>query len=236
MSLSPMQEVFILLEDEKEVPLYRLNRWGKQTRGVLAKLKKFGWVNRTINSGEIYYKINDKGEKAIDRFLKPLKVSGQWDGRWRLVMLNVPESNRGLRDKLRRDLSRLGLGLLQASVWITPNDIQDDIEQLSEKYHLHGALKFFEVTRNQNLDKTIIEKAWNTSDISDLYKKFNFQAARVLKTIDRDPNQRFTAKKLIFELALIMQKDPYLPTEFRDKDELRYQAYEFYQALRVYAV
>ena len=38
MALTPLQEIFVLLEDEKEVPLFRLNRWGKQARGVIGKL------------------------------------------------------------------------------------------------------------------------------------------------------------------------------------------------------
>lgn len=236
MPLSPMQEIFILLEDEKEVPLYRLNRWGRQARGVLAKLKKLGWATKVINSGESYYRITEKGEKAIDRILKPLKSGGSWDGRWRLVMFDIPESKRGLRDRLRRDLAKLGLGILQASVWISPNDIKDDIAKLSEKYDIGPSLKFFEVARNQNLDKTIIEKSWNLPELSDAYKKFNFQAERILKTIDRDPNQKFTAKKLIFEFALIKQKDPFLPVEFRDQDTLRKKAQELYQLLRAYIV
>jgi phenylacetic acid degradation operon negative regulatory protein len=236
MSLTPMQEIFILLEDEKEVALFRLNRWGRQARGVLAKLTKLGWAAKSPNASEPSYRITEKGEKAIDNILKPLKAGGTWDGRWRLVMFDVPESKRALRDRLRRDLTKLGLGILQASVWISPNDIKDDITKLCQKYDIGPSLKFFEVSRNQNLDKTIIEKSWNLPEISDEYKMFNLHAERILKSIDRDPNQKFTAKKLIFELALIKQKDPFLPVEFRDQDALRNKAQELYQSLRSYII
>ncbi len=236
MALTAMYEIFILLEDEKHVPLYRLNRWGRKTRGVLSKLKKLGWAKKISKNNETGYEISEDGEKAIDEFLKPLKRTGIWDGRWRLVMFDVPEKKRALRDTLRRELTKLGLGILQSSVWITPIDVKNEIESLVGKYQLGGQLKFFEVTHNKNLDQTIIEKAWKMSKLSDEYRRFNVEALRILKLIDKEPNQRFTAKKLIFEYALLLQKDPVLPAEFRTRDEARTTAHELYLKLRSYAV
>jgi len=236
MLLTPMQEIFVLLEDEKQVPLFRLNRWGRQARGVLSKLKKISWAKRVNQAGEIYYEITGQGEKAIDNFLKPLKFSEKWDGRWRLVMFDVPEAKRGLRDNIRRELTKLGLGILQASVWISPNDIRDDIVKIIKKYNLSGEIKFFEVLRNPNLDKTIIEKSWNLEELYDDYRQYILRAARILNKIDKDPNQVFTAKKLIFEYALILRKDPILPWEYREQDELRKKAHDIYLKLRSFIV
>ncbi len=236
MALTPLQEIFVLLEDEKKVPLFRLNRWGKQARGVLAKLKKSDWIEKIINDGEVYYQITAKGEKAIDGYLKPLKQLGKWDGRWRLVMFDIPESERDVRDRLRRALTNLGLGILQASVWISPNDIKDEVKEIANKLNLGSKIKFFEVTRNKTLDKTIIEKSWNLPDLADNFRLFNLQAERVLKNIQKDPNARFSAKKYIFAYALLLQKDPKLPWEFRQKDELRKTAHELYLKLRDFAV
>lgn len=232
MAITVMQEIFILLEDEKEVPFFRLNRWGRQSRGALAKLAKLGWAQKTKKDGEIYYQITAKGEKEFDKILKPLRQSGSWDGRWRLVMFDIPENQRAVRDRLRRALTRLGLGILQASVWISPNDIRKDIEEIAKRLNLEGAIRFFEVSRNENLNKTIIEKSWNLPELSDLYKKFNFSAERLSKFSTKKNNHRLATKKLIFEYALILQKDPILPWEFRQKDDLRQKAHENYLALR----
>ncbi len=236
MSLSPLQEIFILLEDEKKVPLYRLNRWGKQTRGVLAKLKNYGWTDKKLIDGEPHYIITTEGEKEFDRVLKNLKETGNWDGRWRLVIFNVPETKRDLRDRIRRALGLLGMGILQPSVWISPKDIKNEVANIRTRLKLENTLKFFEVSRNAALDKTIIEKSWKLADIEDDYKKFNFNAERILKVLDKDPNPRFTAKKFIFQYALILQKDPILPWEFREKDTLRKLAHELYLKLRGYVV
>lgn len=236
MGLTPLQEIFVLLEDEKKVPLFRLNRWGKQARGVLAKLKKYGWAEKLSENGEIYYKITDKGDKAVDKLLTPLKTTGKWDGRWRLVMFDIPESRRDTRDKLRRALSNLGMGILQASVWISPNDIRKDVAEIVERLDLGTSLKFFEVTRNSALDRTIIDKSWNLPELEDSYKSFLLRSERILNAINKDPNACFTAKKLIFEYALLLQKDPIFPWEFRQKDELRQKTHQIYLKLRSFIV
>lgn len=232
MALTPMQEIFILLENEKEVPLYRLNRWGKKARGALAKLKKQALIEKHTKDNETYYRITAKGEKEFDQTLKPLKAIGSWDGRWRLVLFDIPETKRDVRDRLRRALSKLGLGILQASVWITPNDIKTEIDQISQRLNLVEAIKYFEVSRNKALDKKIIEKSWNLPELSDLYRRFNLEAERFLKINRHLPNHKYSIKKLIYEYALIMQKDPIMPQEFRQKDVLRKKAHQNYLDLR----
>lgn len=234
MALSPMEEIFILLEDEKQVPAYRINRWGKVASGALAKLKKLGWAQKNTKSSETVYQITPKGEKEIDRLLASLKTTGKWDGKWRLVLFDIPEVQRYVRDRLRRALKRLGLGILQASVWITPNNIKNEVAEIEKRMSLTSKIKYFEISRNTNLDQKIIEKAWNLGELSDQYRKFNFNAERLLKTLNRDPNPRFTAKKLIFEYALILKNDPILVWEFRQKDQLRKAANELYLKLRKY--
>src|SRR3990167_665435 len=232
MALLPMYEIFILLEDEKEVPLYRLNRWGRKARGVLSKLKNNGWAEKVKKENEIFYRITQKGEQEFDKILNPLREAGQWDGRWRLVIFDIPESKRHIRDQLRRSLDKLGMGILKSSVWISPHNIKKEIEEIGQRLHLKDTLRYFEVTRNPHLDKTIMEKSWDLPDIANLYQKFNFDANRLFRTIDKVQNQRYLAKKLIFEYAKILKKDPQLPREFREKDLLRKKAHDYYLNLR----
>lgn len=43
-----------------------------------------------------------------------------WDGKWRMVMFDVPERRRRVRDQLRRLLQNAGLVRLHDSVWVHP--------------------------------------------------------------------------------------------------------------------
>lgn len=235
MSLSTMQEILILLEDEKKVPLFRLNRWGRPAQGALSKLKNMGFTKKEIVGDETYYTITEKGEDYFDSTLKFLKQSKKWDDKWRLVMFNIPETQRATRDKLRRALDGLGLGILQPSVWISPYDIKNDVEAISKKYKLAKHLKFFEVTAGEVLNSQILEKSWNLPEINILLERFIKEAEWIIKKMGKGNGDRFNAKKLIFEYALIIKKDPHLPMKFIEKNELRKKAHEIYLNLRKFA-
>lgn len=235
MPLTTMQEIFILLEDEKAVPIYRLERWGRPARGALAKLKSLGLSEKVNKDTENYYQITTKGEEYIDDILGTLKAKGTWDKKWRMVMVEIPESNRALRDKLRRILSNLGLGLLQAGVWISPQDIKEKIIKIDQELDLGSQLKFFEVNSTPSLDQQIIEKSWNIPAIDEELTKFIKGAEWSLKAMGKGNGDNFNAKKLIFEYALILKKGPNLPKEFLVQNETREKAHEIYLKLRKFA-
>ena len=236
MQLSTMQEVLILLEDEKEIPLYRLNRWGRSVRGVLAKLKTLDWAKKISREGEIFYRISEKGEKYFDETLSVLRDRGTWDKKWRLVIFDIPESNRATRDKLRRALGNIGMGILQASVWISAQDQKEKILKINQRLNLQNNLKYFEVTSSPTLNKQIIDKAWNLPEVNLNLERFIKESERALKNMGTRNGDRFKAKKLIFQYALILKKDPALPDQFIQGDNLRAKAREIYLKLRVYTV
>jgi phenylacetic acid degradation operon negative regulatory protein len=236
MSLSTMQEMLILLEDEKSVPLFRLNRWGRSARGALSKLKNMGFIDKYKKDDDVYYKITDNGEKYFDDTLKVLKENDLWDGKWRLVIFNIPETNRALRDKLRRSLTGLGMGILQGSVWISTKNIKSKIDKIAEKLKAEKYIKYFEVTSSQGLNQQIIENAWNLPEINLALERFVKEGARGLKNMGKGNGDRFKAKSLIFEYALILKKDPKLPKEFIEQNNIRNEANKIYLELRHYAI
>ena len=236
MSLSTMQEIFILLEDEREVPYYRLKRWGRPARGALAKLKSLGLVDKTITNSETFYTITKAGEEYADDVLGLLKTKKGWDKKWRLIMFEIPETQRALRDKLRRKLTSLGLGILQSSVWITPNDIKNEIEEIRNSFDLGSQLKYFEVSATPTLNQQIIEKSWNIPAINLELERFVKDATWAMKAMGKGNGDRFNAKKLVFEYALILKSGPVLPPEFIEKNEVRKKAQDAYFKLREYIV
>ena len=46
---------------------------------------------------------------------------GEWDGRWLVVVLRVPEERREVRHQLRTRLAWAGLGSMGGGVWLTPH-------------------------------------------------------------------------------------------------------------------
>jgi phenylacetic acid degradation operon negative regulatory protein len=52
--------------------------------------------------------------------------SREWDGRWRLVLFDVPTVQNAQRTRLRRYLRDRGFGYLQNSVWIAPDPLEEE--------------------------------------------------------------------------------------------------------------
>ncbi len=56
----------------------------------------------------------------------------RWDGKWRLLMFDIPEKLRGLRHTFRRKLKQLGFYHFQRSVFILPYECKKEIDLLTD--------------------------------------------------------------------------------------------------------
>jgi len=110
----------------------------KKYRSVLVarnRLEKHGLIKR---HGK-FMKLTPKGEKKLSEWKRleyivprPLK----WDGKWRVLIFDIPERQRELRDKVRNTLKTVGFKQLQQSVWIYPFDCEDFITLLKMDFKI----------------------------------------------------------------------------------------------------
>jgi len=67
-----------------------------------------------------------------------------WDGKWRIIIFDVPEISRKDRDFLRNQLRWLGFMELQKSVWIFPYEIKSELKEFIKlcRLKLKGDVRF----------------------------------------------------------------------------------------------
>ncbi|NBV78119.1 CRISPR-associated endonuclease Cas2 [bacterium] len=65
-----------------------------------------------------------------------LTTSRKWDGRWRVVVFDVPEKRRAARDRLRSVLKMIGFAKVQSSVWIYPYECEDIVRLIKANFIL----------------------------------------------------------------------------------------------------
>ncbi len=82
-----------------------------------------------------WYQLRDKAIK----FAKPPK---KWDGKWRVVIFDIPEENRSFRAVLREHLYYLKFHKLQHSVFVSPYPYE---KQLKELVEIYGATKYVRI-------------------------------------------------------------------------------------------
>lgn len=90
--------------------------------------------------GTTLVKLTDKGHVRFLRYkleeLSNTLNKKKWDGRWRIIIFDVPEKERSKRDSFRAFLNSLKFYQLQESVYLTPYPCEDEMEYLRDYYHL----------------------------------------------------------------------------------------------------
>jgi len=75
-----------------------------------------------------------------------ISIPSKWDGKWRIVMFDIPEKLRKGRDALREKLRRLHFEELQKSIWVYPYPCEDEIDFVVEFFGLRKYVRLGELT------------------------------------------------------------------------------------------
>jgi len=132
--------------------------YSKISSGVF-NLKRYGYLKEgKINNRQKLY-LTSKGKTEIIKNILKRRKKRRWDGKWRMVIFDIPEINRRSRDFLRRELQWIGFKELQKSVWIFPYDFEKEFKVL---------LKFWKINFQGDIRFLIIEKM-NDKDIQKFF-------------------------------------------------------------------
>lgn len=92
---------------------------------AIARLKKKGFIEADkTDTGQTILKLTDEGKTMV---LLTSDNEEDWDGKWRVVIFDIPEQKRLIRDLFRRNLKKWGFKYLQKSVWISKKNITDKL-------------------------------------------------------------------------------------------------------------
>jgi phenylacetic acid degradation operon negative regulatory protein len=155
------------LNESFESWAYRNGLWRQ-----VAELERQRFIERRAGAaGARIYRLTDQGRlHALGGRDPQVQWSRAWDGRWRLVLFDLPTAQNTQRSQLRRYLRAKGFGYLQNSVWITPDPLDEEAQLL------HGATIDVEsliLLRAQpcagESNAEIVAGAWDFDHINQLY-------------------------------------------------------------------
>jgi hypothetical protein len=97
--------------------------------------------------------LTEKGRQQTLRYrIEGLEIPKpkQWDGKWRVVFFDVPESKRKIRDALRHKLKELDFREWQKSVFVHPYPCFDELNFVIEFFEARPYVRLAEITRVTN--------------------------------------------------------------------------------------
>ncbi|MCD6149246.1 CRISPR-associated endonuclease Cas2 [bacterium] len=116
------------------------------------------------NKGEWWnIELTKKGKKQAQKIgFNKLEISKpkKWDKKWRVVIFDIPENKKIVREALRKKIQKLGFQELQKSVFIYPYPCNKEIEMV---------INFFKA---EKFAKQFIATDFNKSTEKKLRKKF----------------------------------------------------------------
>ncbi len=149
-----------LVEDQQknQTQNYALNR-------SIKNMGDLGLIETIKSDREDYARLTAKGRQklaSIKLDSKSTLISNNWDGKWRIILLDLPESRKAERESIRYLLKKANFVCLKNSAWISPypfehmfenikkdlgltNEIMiivtDKLDEASEKYILENLAK-----------------------------------------------------------------------------------------------
>ncbi|QQG43099.1 MAG: hypothetical protein HYW45_02750 [Candidatus Daviesbacteria bacterium] len=100
--------------------------WDKQLKKptlsqALKRLRERGLIQEDkVDTNKVIFKLTEAGKDALGVGFFDEK---SWDGKWRIVIFDIPEQKRLVRDLFRRNLKKWGFKHLQKSVLVSKQDI-----------------------------------------------------------------------------------------------------------------
>lgn len=178
-------------------------------RTGIARLKNRGLLLADRRDGVAGYGLNPAALGMLasgDRRIFTVRTMSDADG-WCLVSFSIPESDRGLRHRLRRRLQWIGAGVVSPALWICPGHLHDEVRRMVEELGAADRVTLFRTGTPETADSPA-EAAARWWDLEALRAEhLTFQAA-----VQELPTEPFAAYVRLIDAWRVL---PYVDPGFR---------------------
>jgi DNA-binding transcriptional regulator PaaX len=158
---------------------------------------KTGNIDKIIKDGRPYLRLTSAGKSNLVRDFPILNLTKKWDKKWVIVVFDIEEKSKFVRDSLRNKLKSLGFGMLQKSIWISPLSIREDMKEFIDSIGLSEYVFVMEVSGFILGDpKELARNIWNLDELESEYigLEEKFRHSNQLVKYQRDRINKSEAK------------------------------------------
>lgn len=190
----------------------------------MSRLKKENWFTTRRSGRETVYALSghmlavlDEGRARIFR-----RKEEPWQGRWTMVIYQVPESERAVREQLRKRLVWQGFGQLSPSTWIAPHDLFPEARELAAEYDSAKVDVLWCGTGDIRQDRGLAARCWELEPLASEYRKFTSGYMHLdspSANASKDGRQALVDRmEVIGDFRRLLFRDPQLPQALRSND------------------
>jgi phenylacetic acid degradation operon negative regulatory protein len=189
----------------------------KAARQSLARTAAEGWLSSDRVGRRVRWRLTEEARRLLAEGAGRIYGFGsgaqEWDGRWLVVLVSVPETQRDLRHKLRTRLTWAGFGSPTPGVWITPHlSAEADAKLILDELDLSPqAMSYLANYGALGSERAMVERAWDLADVAARYQSFVDEFTGMTPT---SPDEVLRAQTLlVHEWRRFPFLDPQLPAE-----------------------
>src|SRR5215212_5860977 len=179
-------------------------------RQAIARSVAAGWLQTERQGRRSRLSLTDETTRMLETGAQRIYSFGDpwdWDGRWLLVVLRVPEERRDVRHQMRTRLAWAGFGSLGGGLWISPH--VDRERELSDVDSVAELLSFQASLGTLGDPARVLAEAWDLDAVAQAYGDFIDRFARLRP---KTPEAVFRAQtQLVHEWRKFPFLDPDLP-------------------------
>jgi phenylacetic acid degradation operon negative regulatory protein len=189
----------------------------KSARQALARAAAEGWLASLRQGRQVRWSLTGPGRRLLSEGAERIYSFGRrqrdWDRRWLLLIVTVPESRRELRHRLRTRLTWAGFGSPAPGVWVTPDPGHEaEARRILDELGLAaGALSFTASYSSIGREESLLARAWDLQAVAARYDAFIEEFAR-LRPAQGDETL-IAQIRLVHEWRRFPFLDPQLPAE-----------------------
>ncbi len=149
LALPGLAQVLTLFKPKNSYEKYKIKR-------AYDNLTKQNYIRVYKKNGKDIVEITKKGRKKILQYdYEKLKLKRQkkWDGLWRVVMFDIPESKKYARRALSTKLQKMGFYKFQKSIFVYPYKCGEEIEFVINYFKIKKYVKCMLVKEIEDLAK-----------------------------------------------------------------------------------
>jgi len=149
----------------------------KATRQALMRTSQAGWLKSERDGRRARWVLTPAARRMLTEGAERIYSFGQpadWDQRWVVVSVRIPESDRRARHVVRTRLTWAGFGALAAGLWISPHARRArEAERVLRDAGVGDEANVFVAERTGLGDvKTMVATAWDLPSVEAEYEMF----------------------------------------------------------------
>ncbi|WP_347125397.1 PaaX family transcriptional regulator C-terminal domain-containing protein [Microbacterium sp. SY138] len=201
-------------------------------RATVARMRREGLLFSRRIGRETIYRASDEYRSALDedRARSYRLASDKWAGTWTIVLYQIPEAERGRREKLKRILLDDGFGQLNATTWVSPHDDRERMHRMLGCHDDPTIVVLNASTGGLTEDLELVDKCWELDEIAGGYRAFLERWGGLAADCEPSaPDAAFRARvEIISDWRHFPSHDPRLPRALQPAGWPAQQALEIY--------